>query len=290
MTLEEKLNSGKFVVTVELQPPKGNDMTEVCEIADLLKGRVDGISVPDLPNAIMRLGSLPVCARLKARGVEPVLNLSSSHRNRIVLQSELLNASALELQNLLLVQGDLPSIGDHYEAQPVADLDVLGLLQAAKRLQEGYDLMGNELQGKPVFFVGTQILGAVKADRLDREISEMEKRVRTGARFFVTNSIYDVALFEEFAKRAAFLRTPVIASFILLKSVGMARYMNQHMEGTFIPDAMIDRLMKSPDKRQASMEIAAEVIRALRPLCQGIQIIAIGWERQIPEVLERAGM
>jgi methylenetetrahydrofolate reductase (NADPH) len=290
MTLKEKLNLKRFVVLVELQPPKGNDLAEVSQHAELLKERVDAISVPDLPNAIMRLGSLPVCAHLKSRGMEPIFNLSSGHRNRIVLQSELLNASALGLENLLLLQGDPPSIGDHHEAQSVADLDLQGLLDAANRLQGGYDLMGNELQGKPTFLVGTQVLGSAKGDRLDREISEMEKKVRVGVHFFVTNSIYDVPLFEDFIKKAAPFKVPIIASVTLLKSVGMARYMNQHIEGTFIPDSTIDRLMKASDKKQVSQEIAADLVRALRPLCQGIQLIPIGWEKQLPGLLDLAGM
>ena len=157
MSFKERLESNKFVVVTELQPPKGNNLSELFEYAELLKGRVDAINVPDLQNAIMRLGSLSVCTLLKAKGMEVIFNLSCSDRNRLALQSELLNASALGLKNVLLLQGDPPSIGDHFEAQAVFDLDVMGLLGAAKRLQEGYDLMGNDLNGKPQFCVGTHI-------------------------------------------------------------------------------------------------------------------------------------
>jgi len=290
MSFKERLESGKFAVVAELQPPKGNSLSELYEYAELLKGRVDAINVPDLQNAIMRLGSLSVCTLLKAKGLEVIYNLSCSDRNRLALQSELLNASALGLKNILVLQGDPPSIGDHFEARAVFDLDVMGLLNATKRLQEGYDLVGNDLQGKPQFCVGTLINAAAKGHVLDLEIMDMEKKIRLGAEFFFTHSIYDVSLFESFIKKAAQFKVPIIAGITLLKSVGMARYVNKHVEGAFIPDPIIDQLMKASDKQKASVEIAGGLIKALKPLCQGVQIISLGWEKQIPAILEHVGL
>jgi 5,10-methylenetetrahydrofolate reductase len=246
--------------------------------------------IPDLQNAIMRLGSLSVCTLLKARGTETVFTLSCSDRNRLALQSDLLNASALGLDNVLILHGDPPSVGDHYEAKPVFDLDVLGLLGAAKRLQEGYDLAGNELQGKPQFCVGSQVRLRATSQDMDLEITEMEKKIGIGVDFFITSSVYDAGLFEAFMKKAASLKTPIIAAVTLLKSVGMARYVNKHVEGASIPETVIDKLMKAPEKQEASIEIAKEMILRLKPLCQGIQIIPIGWEQLIPAVLKRAGL
>lgn len=290
MSFKERLESNKFVVVAELQPPKGNNLSELFEDAELLKGRADAINVPDLQNAIMRLGSLSVCTILKARGMEVIFNLSCSNRNRLALQSELLNASALGLNNLLLLQGDHPSIGDHFEATAVFDLDVMGLLGAAKRLQEGYDLMGNDLNGKPQFCMGTYINATAKGHVLDLEVMDMEKKVRMGVDFFFTNSIYDVSLFEPFIKKVAHFKVPIIAGITLLKSVGMARYVNKHVEGASIPDSIIDQLMKASDKQRASIEIAGGLIKELRSLCQGVQIIPIGWEKQVPALLDYAGI
>jgi 5,10-methylenetetrahydrofolate reductase len=290
MSFKERLEAGKFVVVVEFQPPKGNDLSEVFENAERLRGLVTAINVPDLQNAIMRLGSLSVCALLKTKGMEVIFNLSCSDRNRLALQSELLNASALGLTNVLVLQGDHPSIGDHFEAQPVFDLDMIGLLGAAKRLQEGYDMMGNDLKGKPQFFVGTQVNAAAKGHALDLEIMDMEKKIRMGADFFFTNSIYDVSLFEPFVKKVAHFKVPIIAGITLLKSVGMARYVNKHVEGASVPDSIIDQLMKASDKQKASIEIAGGLIKALKPLCQGVQIIPIGWEKQIPALLDYVGL
>jgi methylenetetrahydrofolate reductase (NADPH) len=290
MSFKERLEAGKFVVVVEFQPPKGNDLSEVFENAERLKGLVTAINVPDLQNAIMRLGSLAVCALLKTKGMEVIFNLSCNDRNRLALQSELLNASALGLTNVLVLQGDHPSIGDHFEAQPVFDLDMIGLLGAAKRLQEGYDMMGNDLKGKPQFFVGTQVNAAAKGHALDLEIMDMEKKIRMGADFFFTNSIYDVSLFEPFVKKVAHFKVPIIAGITLLKSVGMARYVNKHVEGASVPDSIIDQLMKASDKQKTSIEIAGNLIKALKPLCQGVQIIPIGWEKQIPALLDYVGL
>ena len=290
MSFKERLESGKFVVVTELQPPKGRDLSELFEFADLLKGRVDAVNVPDLQNAIMRLGSLSVCTLLKEKGMEVIFNLSCSNRNRLALQSELLNASVLSLKNIFLLQGNHPSIGDHFEAQAVFDLDVMGLLGAAKRLQEGYDLMGNDLQGKPQFCLGTQINAAAKGHVIDLEVMDMEKKIRMGVDFFFTNSIYDVSLLEPFIKKVAHFKVPIIAGITLLKSVGMARYVNKHVEGASIPDSIIDQLMKASDKQRASIEIAGGLIKELKGLCQGVQIIPLGWEKQIPAVLDYVGL
>ena len=226
MPLQEQLTSGKWITVVELQPPKGVDLSELHQHADQWKGRVDAISVPDLQNAIMRVGSLAVSSLLKAGGIEPIFTLSCANRNRLTLQSELLGASAMGLKNLLILPGDPPSMGDHLEAQPVSDLDVMGLLGAAKRLQEGYDLAGNELHGKPEFFVGASACLTAKGDALDRELVEMEKKIGVGVQFFVTSSVYDVDLFANFVKKASRFRVPILAGVTLLKSVGMARYIN----------------------------------------------------------------
>ena len=290
MSFKEKLDSGKFVVTAELQPPKGIDLTEAYEHAERWKGRLDAINVPDLQNAVMRLGSLSVCTLLKERGIEVIFNLACSNRNRLALQSELLNASALGLKNLLLLQGDTPSIGDHFEAQPVSDLDVMGFLGAVKRLQEGYDLVGNDLKGKPVFFVGTQVNAAAKGHVLDLEVMDMEKKIRQGSNFFFTGSIYDPGLLENFVKKVAHFKVPIIVSITLLKSVGMARYINKHVEGASIPDPIIDRLLRASDKQRASVEIAGDLIRAVKPLCQGIQIIPLGWENLVTALLDQVGL
>lgn len=290
MSFKELLDSGKFAVTVELQPPKGTDLTETFALSEQWKNRLHAINIPDLQGAIMRLGSLPVCTLLKQKGIEVIYNLSCGHRNRLALQSELLNASVLGLKNLLLLQGDLPALGDHFEAQPVSDLEVMGLLEAARRLQEGVDLAGNDLKGKPSFFIGTQINAAAQGTHLDAELLQMEKKIQQGARFFITGSIYDPRLLEHFIKRVAHFKVPILVSLTLLKSVGMARYISKHVEGASIPEAILDRLLKASDKQRVSMEIAGDLITEIKPLCQGIQIIPLGWEHLVLPLLDLVGL
>lgn len=290
VAFKERLASGAFSFVVELQPPKGIDLSDFLEQAKGLKNQVGAIHVPDLPNGVMTLGSIATCAKLKEAGVETIFELSCSHRNRLALQSELLGASLLGLENAFLRQGESPAIGDHYEAKPVFDLDGIGLLEVAKGLEEGHDLMGNGLKGKPRFFVGSPIQIRSEHRDFDVELREMERKIGLGAKFFVTTAIYDPRLFEAFLKRAASLHVPVLASLPLLKSAGMARYMNKHVEGAVIPEPVIERLMKAPDKQKASVQIARETIRELRALCQGVRLIPMGWESLIPLVLDQGGL
>lgn len=290
MTFKESLASKEFVTVAELQPPKGTDLSETFEHIELLKGRVDAFNVPDLQTGIMRLGSLSACALMKSKGVEVIFNLSCGDRNRLALQSELLNASVLGLKNILLLQGDPPSLGDHFDSRPVFDLDVLGLLEAAKKLQEGYDLAGNVLKGKPLFCTGTLVKASANGPALDLEVMNMEKKIELGADFFLIDSVYDLAVLGSFMKKVSHLKVPVVASVTLLKSVGMARYINQHLEGAKIPDAIINRLMKASDKQKASIEIAGDLVQGMRSLCRGVQVVPIGWENLVPAVLDHAGL
>lgn len=289
MTFKERLESGTFTFVLQLQPPKGIDLVEFLEQAKSLKEHVDAVHVPDLPHGTMALGSIPACVKLKEAGVETIFELSCGNRNRLALQAELLGASVLGLENVVLRQGESPAIGDHYDAKPVFDLDAIGLLEAAKRLGEGQDLMANELKGKPRFYVGSQIRLRSQQSDFDLEAREMERKVALGARFFFTTAVYDLRLLEAFLKRVASLSVPVVASLPLLKSAGMARYMSKHVEGAVIPESVIERLMKAPDKQKASIEVARETIRGLRELCQGIQLIPMGWESLIPLVLGGGG-
>jgi len=288
MSFREQLASGKFVVIAELQPPKGNHVSELMEHAEHLRNRLDAVSVPDLQNAILRLGSLSVCTLLKGKGIDPIFNLSCRHRNRLALQSDLLNASALGLENILILQGDDPSLGDHYEAKSVPDLDLLGLLEAAQQLREGRDLAGHELSGKPTFTLGTHITVGTLGQGLN--LDDVEKKVRLGVDFFFTDSIFDPPLFKALAEKVSPFKVPLIAGITLLKSVGMARYISKHVKGISIPEAIMDRLMKASDKQRTSAEIAGDLVKSIQPVCQGIHLIPIGWESQIPVVLDHAGL
>jgi 5,10-methylenetetrahydrofolate reductase len=284
------LESNKFIVVSEIQPPKGVDTREVLENADFLKGRVDFVVVPDLQNAVMRLGSLATCYILKEKGIRPIFQIACRDRNRLALQSDLLNAAALGIENVLVVKGEDPSFGDHPEAKPVFDLTPVELISAIQGLQKGHDMAGNDLEGFPRFFVGAEVNPGLEPGALELEISDMEKQIRNGANFFLTPAIFDMGLFEKFMRKVEHLKVPIFGGVTILKSAGMARYMNRAMRGVFVPEETITKLLKAPDKLKASTEIASNLIKEMKDLCQGIYMIPIGWEKRVPAVLDAAGL
>jgi 5,10-methylenetetrahydrofolate reductase len=288
MTITELAKQGKFVITAEVGPPKGVDIQEMMKNAELLRGLVDAINVTDQQSSIMRLGSLPVCSLLKGRDLEPVFQMTCRDRNRIALQSDLLGAYILGIRNVLCLTGDFVTLGDHLQAKPVFDLDSVSLLRAAKTLEDGKDLAGNDLSGIPSFCLGAVV--APGADPLEPQIIKMEKKVKAGAQFFQTQAVYEPDKFEEFTKAAAHLNVPIMLGIVLLRSAGMARFMNKNVAGVHVPDSLIQEMEQAENRGKQSVEIAARLIKEMLPLCQGVHIMAIGWEDKIPLVLEAAGL
>lgn len=288
MTFCDKVKAGKFIITSEIGPPKGIDIKEMLDDADLIKGKVDAINVTDLQSSVLRLGSMAVCHLLKDRGIEPILQVTCRDRNRLALQSDLLSAAVLGIENVLALTGDYPTLGDHPEAKPVFDLDSVHLLDAIRALQEGKDMKGNPLKGSPKFCVGAVVNPG--ADPLEPEIIKMEKKIEAGALFFQTQAVYDIDLFKRFLDAAKHLNAKILAGIVLLKSAGMAKYMNKNVAGVFVPDNLIKEMEETKDKSAKSIEIAARLIRELKPLCQGIHIMPIGWDKKVPLVIEAAGL
>lgn len=288
MTLCDKIKSGKFIVTSEIGPPKGTDIQEILEDAELIKGRVDAVNVTDLQSSVMRVGSLAICRLLKERGHEPVFQITCRDRNRLALQSDLLSASVLGIENILVLTGDHPALGDHPQAKSVFDLDAVQLLSVARQLQEGRDMAGKELKGMPKFCLGAVVNPG--ADPLEPELIKMEKKIKNGAQFFQTQAVYDVKVFERFLKEIKRLKTTILAGIVLLKSAGMARYMNKNVAGVFVPDELIEEMEKAQDKVAKSIEIAARLIKELKNMCQGVHIMPIGWDKKVPLVLDAAGL
>lgn len=289
MTFKEKLQSGKFLVTSEIGPPKGIETKQILEDAQLIRGRVDGINVTDLQSSVMRLGSLAVCVLLKQSGFEPIFQITCRDRNRLALQSDILSASALGIENILVLTGDHPASGDHPEAKPVFDLDSVQLLQVVRKFESGVDMNGNKLEGiSPKFCAGAVVNPG--ADPLEPQVIKMEKKIEAGAEFFQTQAIYDIRSFDNFLKKTRHLKTTILAGVVLLKSAGMAKFMNKNVAGIFVPDDLIKEMQEAKDKVAKSVEIAARLINELRPMCQGIHIMPIGWDKVVPRVLDAAGL
>jgi len=285
MTFKEKIQAGKFLVTYEVGPDKGMHADRLLQDAELTRGKVDAINVTDLQSSVMRLGALTVSFLLKQKGFEPICQLTCRDRNRLALQSDLLSAAALGIQNILIATGDHPCLGDHPEAKPVFDLDSVQLLQVVRKLETGFDMQDNKLEGKaPQFCVGAVVNPG--SDPLLPQIMKMEKKISAGAEFFQTQAVFDIGIFETFISKIKHVKVPIIAGVVLLKSAGMARYMNKNVAGISVPPGLIAQIEASKDKVAASVEIASRLIKQLKPLCRGIHLMPIGWDKIVPQVLE----
>ena len=301
MGLREALATEKFVITCEVAPPKGVDMKHVLEEAELLRGRVAGINVTDLQAAAMRVSSVATCALLRQMGLEPILQMVCRDRNRLALQSDLLSAYVLGIRNVLCLTGDHTVLGDHPAAKPVFDLDSVSLLRAAQGLIDGHDLSGNELEGKPEeLFLGAIVTPC--ADPVEPQLYKLHNKIEAGAKFIQTQAVYDVEAFARFMERIPEVKTPILAGIVLLKSAGMARYMNANVAGVFVPDDLIKEMAEAGKKDKeakergekannvvkTSIEIAARLIRGLKPYCAGVHLMPLGWGHHVPAVLEGA--
>jgi len=287
-SFEEKLNSGEFVVTTEIGPPKGVDISEVVHHIDLLKDKVDAINVTDHQSSVMRYPSLGGCLLVKERGGEPILQVTCRDRNRLALQADLLFAYSRGIVNVLCLTGDSIDVGDHKEAKPVFDADSIQLLKIIKTLESGTDVAGNELKGAPKFFSGASV--HPEADFIEPQLIKFDKKVAAGAQFFQTQGIFDLASLRRFMQYASQFNVKILAGIIVLVSARMARYMNDNVPGIIIYQAIIDELsaVEKGKGLQKGIEIAARFIKTIKEenLCHGVHIMAVGNEGIVPDILE----
>jgi len=290
MFLRDLFKQGKFVITSEIGPPKGCEIEETLKEAEMIRGKVDAINVTDNQSSVMRFGSLATCHLLIEKGFDPVFQVVCRDRNRIALQSDILSAAGLGIKNLLLLTGDHPLLGDHPDAKPVFDLDSVSLIHVVKQLENGTDMMGNKLVGEPPKFC----IGAVVspcAEPLDPQLFKMEKKIKQGAEFFQTQAVYEPDKFAKFMDKVKSWNIPILVGIVILKSVGMAKYMNEKVAGVHVPDTLIEELKKDKEKTksgQTGVEIAARLIKELKPLCQGVHLMPLGWTDKVPEILKLA--
>jgi len=286
----EKLKDGIFVFTTEIGPPKGVSMGSVLEELECVKGRVDAVNVTDQQSAVMRLGSIAASKALLDNGYEPICPMTCRDRNRIALQSDLLSAYSLGIENVLVMTGDHPLLGDHPQAKPVYDLDSVGFLHAVKELASGKDLAGKELTGgSPDIFIGAVVNPG--ADPLGPEIIKMEKKAAEGARFFQTQAVFDKKIFERFMKEIQHLRKDikVLGGIVPIKSVRMAEFMNANIPGVVIPDEVIKRLGEAGDIEEESSIVAADTVKEIREMCDGIHFMPIRANHLVAKILDKLG-
>ncbi len=292
MKITDRFSKGEFVVTAEVGPPKGFHVDELVSEAKEYLSDIAAVNVTDNQSSVMRLSSLGFCKALKDAGLNPIFQLTCRDRNRMALESDLLAAALFGIDNVLCLTGDHTKLGDHPGAKPVFDLDSVSLLHTVCELEKGRDLGGNELVGEPPVFAKGAVVSPC-SDSVDAQLAKMERKIMAGAEFFQTQAVFDPERFISFMERAKQFNVPVQVGVIIPKNVGMVRYMSQNVAGIVVPDSVIDELKADKEKTKAGItgvEIAARIIRECRPYCQGVHIMALGWEAKVPEILKLAGI
>ena len=296
--LKTVLENGRFAITAEMAPPKGCDFSEAVETAALLKGKVHGINVTDMQSACLKASSLGLCIRLKQAGVEPILQITGRDRNRMAIMADVLSAASFGIDTVLALTGDHPVVGDCKNTKPVYDLDSVGILKMLSKMEQtGCDCGGNPLSGgAPTLFKGAAVTPVYEPMIL--QINKLRQKVDSGARYIQTQGIFEWESLKRFldAVDKANIRVPVMAGIIPLKTAGMAKFMNQNVPGIAVPQDQVDRLAEAKTNGEnpglLGIDMAAQLIARIREenLCAGVHIMAIGAEKNVPVILEKAGI
>jgi 5,10-methylenetetrahydrofolate reductase len=289
---KKALQSGKFVVTSEVGPPKGTNLDKLKHHIELLRDKVDGMNVTDHQSSVMRYPSLGGALLVKEMGGEPILQMTCRDRNRLALQADLLFAHSRGINNILCLTGDSAVLGDHKEAKEVFDLESAQLLATVRMMEKGKDLAGNALDGAISFCAGAIV--TPEANPIEPQLIKFEKKIDAGAEFIQTQAVYDLDNFKSFMEYAREFPVKILAGIILLTSAPMARFMNKNVAGVRVPQELIDEMASAPKGRalQKGIEITARMIRRIREekMCDGVHIMAIGKEEVVPEIMSAAGL
>jgi 5,10-methylenetetrahydrofolate reductase len=290
-SLAAKIAARQFVVTGELTPPKGTDLTRLFATAELLRHAVDAINITESPRARMSMDARAVAKLLLDRGIETVVQVTCRDRNRIAVQADLLGAAALGLRNFVFMGGDSTAGGDHADAKPVFDLTASGMLAAAEALRQGRDLAGNPLLGTPDLFLGATCNPG--APNLEAEVENTRRKIDAGAKMLQTQAVYDVDTLKRFIDVVKPDGVAILAGIIPLKSERSAPWLHANLPGVAVPLAMqaaMETAASAGVVRERGIELAARLIAGMRDLCQGVHIMAIGLEAEVPGILREAGV
>lgn len=293
--LKKALESGQFVATGELGPPKSGERHKIEHHADILAPVVDAVNLTDNQTAIVRASSLACGRILVEKGLEPIVQITCRDRNRIAIQSDVLGAVALGIKNILCLQGDHSSFGNEPKAKNVNDLDSINLISTLKTMRDEQALAGGDKLEAPIDI----FIGAAEnpfADPFEYRAYRLAKKVAAGVDFIQTQAIFDMERFELWMEKVRQLgihkKVPILAGVIPMKSLGAARYMKNNVSGMIVPDGLIDRLKAAKDKKEEGVQICVEMIKHLKTIegVAGVHIMAVAWEEIVPEITERAGL
>jgi 5,10-methylenetetrahydrofolate reductase len=290
-SLAAKIAAKQFVVTGELTPPKGIDLSKLYATAELLRNSVDALNITESPRARMAMDPRAVGKLLQDRGIEVIVQVTSRDRNRIAVQSDLLGAAALGLRNFVFMGGDSPAGGDHPDAKAVFDLTASGLLAAAEALRHGRDYAGNALSGTPELFLGATCNPG--ASKFEAEIENTRRKIDAGAKMLQTQAVYHVDQLGRFLEALKPEGVAVLAGVIPLKSEKSGPWLNANLPGVTVPADMLDAMEQAAREgrtRERGIELAAALVRDLAKICQGAHIMAIGGEAEVPEILRQSGV
>ncbi len=291
--LRETLEAGAFPVVVELKPPKGAGVDEMLAVVKALAGRVTAFSLPDNEHARMRLAAVAAARLVREAGGEALVHLTCRDRNRLALESDLLGAASLGLENLLLVSGDYVTLGDHPQAKPVYDADSVQLLQIAAGLMDGHDSAGLPLTGSPIFFLGAVVIP--EAEPLPPQLIKFEKKLAAGAQFFVTPPVFELDKLRRFREH---LPEPPVKLLAGVKVLGadeeaLAAAGQWRKVYSLPPDLVSGLAGKEPEDILAQgVEAAARLVKQIKQekLADGVYLKAKGRVDLFTRILEAAGI
>lgn len=288
---QRRLQAGQIVVTGEIAPPKGASRTQLEKLAKAMRPSVDAINLTDNQRGIGRMSSLGAGIILKQMGIEPIMQMTCQHRNRIALQADALSAAACGIPNVLCMTGDHPKIGDHPDAKNVLDLNSFQLIKMMRTLRDEQRLdSGVALSHAPGFFVG-----GVSNPNIEK-VARLERKVQYGAEFIQTQILFDIDRFKEWMRdvRAAGLhqQTHILAGIMLVKSAQSARFLRDHLPGSRVPDWVIDRLENTSDPEREGIAIAIDLVKEFLGVegVRGIHLMSVGWSKAMGPVVEGAGL
>jgi 5,10-methylenetetrahydrofolate reductase len=288
MSLKESLEGKRFVVTSEVQPPIDEEPKEIIKRLELVRGRVDGVTVPELEIEGIVTDTVKTCELLKQNRFEAIYQTTTREKNRLQIQKDLLRAHETGVENLLVFTEDYRLTGDSLQEMMFFHVDSGKLSSVLDHLREGHTVDGKDLPHKAEFTFGSGIESKWGKNVPELEMKEMEQMTRIGTGYFLTTPVFDVELFEKFMKQVNTFGVPVVAEVMILRTAGMAQFLNRHLKSGLVPDWIIRKLVKAPDRQKASIEIFADIVSDLKDLCQGIHIITVGAEDKLRYYLDAA--
>ena len=288
MKLKDALEKKKFIVTSEVQAPIDDSPEDLIKRLELVRGRVDSVAVPELEVEGIVGDSIKTCDLLKKNRFESIYQTTTRDKSRPQLQKDLLLAHETGVENLLVFTEDYRITGDSLQEMMFFHVDAGKLSSVLEHMREGQTIEGKELPSKAEFVLGSGVESGWGKNVPELEMKEMEEMTQIGAGYFLTTPVFDLAQFEKFMKHAQTFGVPVIAEVMILRTAGMAQFLNRHFKSGMVPDWMIKKLASAPDKQKASIELFAETVKGLKDLCDGVHIITIGGEDKLRHYLDAA--